>query len=464
LLRLHGTGRILVKRRAGVTRSGHDVLALLTRLPVPGRVKTRLVPAVGAERAAAIHRQLTEQVAEALLPLAATGELELVVFHDGGSPGAMRAWLGPLPRYEPQVGGDLGRRLRAIFEHAFRRGARRCIAVGSDCPALTAEQVRRALAELDRSDVVFGPATDGGYWLVGIGERVAARALPVLFDTIAWGTEQVLGASLARAAVADLSVSLLEELSDIDRPDDLPLWEESLAADTRLGRLSIVIPALDESLRIATTVRAAMAAGAYEVIVVDGGSGDGTKAEASAAGALVIDAPRGRARQMNAGAARAGGEALLFLHADTTVPAASAPRVCEALARRGVVAGAFDFAVPRGGPLERVLTIGARARCRLSGYPYGDQGLFLRARTFRALGGFPDLPVMEDWELVHRLRRLGRIVVLPEAAVTSPRAFHEHGLVLSSAVNVAVIVAYQLGVSAERLAAWRSRLTSRAPV
>jgi hypothetical protein len=272
----------------------------------------------------------------------------------------------------------------------------------------------------------------------------------------------VLAHTVERARRAGLSVGLVEELGDIDRPDDLPDWDRIRAARERVERIVAIVPTYQERESIELAVRALLVGGVDEIVVADGGSTDGTGRKAAAAGARVIDAPRGRASQMNEGARLAKGDALMFIHADTVVPPHAAQLVRATLRDPDVVAGAFDFAVPPGGMLERIVTVGARARCRLTGYPYGDQGLFLRSRTFRALGGFPVLPVMEDWELVHRLRRLGRVAVCREPAVTSARAFRTHGLALASAVNVAVIVAYQLGADPHRLARWRRRLASRA--
>jgi uncharacterized protein len=111
--------------------------------------------------------------------------------------------------------------------------------------------------------------------------------------------------------------------------------------------------------------------------------------------------------------------------------------------------------------LGLVLTAGGRLRCWVSGYPYGDQAMFLRARTFRALGGFPQLPVMEDWELVRRLRRLGKVVVRPESVLSSADSFVDHGLLWSGVVNVATIAGYQLGIAPSRLARWRQRIARR---
>jgi hypothetical protein len=435
---------------------------MLTRLPAPGQTKTRLVPALGAEGAAGLQRLLTEHVALELSALGASGEARVEIWHERGTARWMRGWLGAVPRYRPQAGGDLGARLQAVMEQAFAEGAARCLVVGSDCPGMTADHLRGALAALETADLVLGPATDGGYWLVGLRASAAPRALPALFQAVSWGSAEVLRQTEERAAAAGLAMVRLEPLADIDRPEDLPEWGRRRDVPPSAMRVSVVIPTVEEQKRVGRAIASALAGGAAEVVVADGGSNDATEEVAAQAGAIVVQAPRGRARQLNAGAARATGDVLLFLHADTTLPPGAAPLVRRALGTPGVVAGAFAHRSDGVGALGWLLTTGGRLRCRLSGHPYGDQALFLRRRTFRALGGFPDLPVMEDWELVARLRRLGRVLVLPEEAVTSSASFDDHGLLWSGVITAAVILGYQLGVDPARLAAWRRRIARRA--
>lgn len=227
-------------------------------------------------------------------------------------------------------------------------------------------------------------------------------------------------------------------------------------------RVSVVIPALDEEGCVGAAIRSAVESGAVEVLVADGGSRDATREVAEEAGAIVVEAARGRARQMNAGAARATGEVLLFLHADTVLPPRAAALVRTALEDPGVVAGAFSYHPAASGLLGLALRTGARLRLRITRHPYGDQGLFVRRRTFAEMDGFADLPVMEDWEIVKRLRRLGRVVVLEEPAVTSAKSFVDNGLLRSTIVNAAVIAGYVFGVDPARLAAWRRRVARRA--
>lgn len=434
---------------------------MLTRHADSSRAKTRLQPALGRHATAALHRALAERVAGEVLALGATGEADVEVWHDGGSARRMRAWLGPLPRYRRQPAGDLGGRLLGLFELAFREGARRCVAVGSDCPAMTANHLREALVALEAAEVVVGPATDGGYWLIGIAAEAADQALPWLFRGVRWGSSEVLRQTLEVAEVRDLRVALLPELADVDRPADLQEWFRCRDTPPGAMKISVVIPTLNEQTSVGAAIGSAWRCGAAQVIVADGRSDDETRQVASAAGAEVVEADRGRARQMNAGAARAQGDALLFLHADTLLPARAAALVRHALGRSSVVGGSFRYTAVGAGAWDPILTFGSRLRCTLSGHPYGDQGIFVRARTFRALGGFPDLPVMEDWELVYRLRKLGRVVVLPEPTVTSAASFADHGVVRASLLNLVAIIGYQLGMAPCSLASWRNRIARR---
>jgi rSAM/selenodomain-associated transferase 2 len=220
-------------------------------------------------------------------------------------------------------------------------------------------------------------------------------------------------------------------------------------------RLSVVIPALDESARIAACVAQILTQPSIdEVLVVDGGSSDATAALARSAGARVLAAPRGRARQLNAGAAAARGDTLLFLHADVALPPGAASIIDAILQRKGVVAGAFrTWHVPerRRGRGFRLLLHLADVRSRYSPLPYGDQALFLRAETFAAVGGFPPMDLMEDLEMSRRLGRLGRIAVASQPVTVSGRRFEQAPLYQTLLVNVFPLL-YALGVSPTLLA------------
>lgn len=214
--------------------------------------------------------------------------------------------------------------------------------------------------------------------------------------------------------------------------------------------VSVIIPALDEAARIGSTIDAAFAAGAAEVIVADGGSTDDTSVIARDHGAIVLEGERVRARQLNRGAATATHDALVFVHADTLLPSGACAAIEKALAS-GFDFGGFELAFIEDLPRLRLVARLINARTRLTRQPWGDQAQFVRRDAFVRAGGYPELPIMEDYELARRMRNR---VVLPLRVRTSGRRFMMKGVVRTTATNWRVIVAYHLGVSPERLARW----------
>jgi len=172
----------------------------------------------------------------------------------------------------------------------------------------------------------------------------------------------------------------------------------------------------------------------------------------------VITSERGRARQMNAGAGIARGKLLLFLHADTLLPAGFEAVVRQVLALPRTAAGAFRLRIDGPGAALRLIERGVNTRSERLGLPYGDQAIFLRADLSHRLGGYADLPIMEDLDLVQRLCAMGRIRIARTAVLTSARSWLTHGVLRVWLVNQACIGAYMAGVSVERIAAWRCRV------
>ncbi len=413
-------------------------LILFTRYPEPGRVKTRLIPALGAEGAAGLHRRLT---------MRALRVAESVCF-DGGTEPAMRHWLGDEKLFRPQGEGDLGARMSRSFEESFQEGSPGTVIIGADCPELKSNLLAAAFDQLSTHPVVFGPATDGGYYLAGL-----TRAVPELFRGPAWGTETVLADSLQILARVGLKPLLLDRQDDVDRPEDLPAWSRIAdAEDAGLSRVSVIIPALNEAGQITDAIVSAKQGVPHEIIVADGASADATGALAREAGATVLHSQSGRARQMNAGAARATGNVLLFLHADTRLPQGYAVAVTRTLHQPRVAAGAFRFRIGAEFPGRRLVERATNLRSRWLGMPYGDQALFLRRSLFEEMGGFSDLPIMEDYEFVRRLRRHGRVAIADAEAVTSGRRWLRLGAFRTTLINSIALGGYHLGVSPANLA------------
>ena len=196
-----------------------------------------------------------------------------------------------------------------------------------------------------------------------------------------------------------------------------------------MTRLSVVMPALNEACGINATLQrlAPWRARGVEVIVVDGDSQDGTARAAAAGASRVLVGPRGRARQMNAGAAVAQGQTLLFLHADTQLPAGADTLIEQALLGARVW-GRFDVRIEGSSPMLRVVAALMNLRSRCSGIATGDQAIFVRADVFRQLGGYADQPLMEDIELSRRLLAVSRPACLRQRAVTSGRRWQTHGV------------------------------------
>lgn len=423
----------------------------MLKYPRPGAVKTRLIPALGEARACELYRDLVRHTLAEVERFAARGGVAIEA-RVAGAPdeAAVRAWLGGAMTIRHQGEGDLGQRMERAVHAAFAEADAPVVVIGGDCPQLAAGHLAEAFAGLARADAVIGPAADGGYYLIGLRRR-----LPSLFHGIRWGGQEVLAQTLAAARALSVDVVQLEPLRDVDEAGDLVAWAELPAVQAAgRGRVSVVIPACNEAPELPRTLDAARCGEPHEIIVVDGGSTDATREIARARDAIVLTAPAYRATQMNRGAAIATGEWLLFLHADTLLPADYAHHVRETLAPPGVVAGAFEFAIADDFPSRRWIERATNFRARRWQSPYGDQALFLRRETFRQAGGFPELPIMEDYELVHRLRARGKISIAPAAALTSGRRWRDLGAVRTTLLNGAIILAYRLGVPPARLAGW----------
>ncbi|WP_310416099.1 TIGR04282 family arsenosugar biosynthesis glycosyltransferase [Chamaesiphon sp. OTE_8_metabat_110] len=196
-----------------------DRLIIFTRYPEPGKAKTRLIPALGDVAAADLHRQMTEQTLAQVKLLQQSHPVSVEVWFAGGSRDRMQTWLGAL-QYQPQPQGDLGSRMAQAFQVGFDRGVKASVIIGTDCPELTAALLAAAFQALQQTDLVLGPATDGGYYLIGL-----RRSVPELFESIAWSTDRVFQQTVDIASNLNLSLSCLPMLADVDRPEDLPVWD-----------------------------------------------------------------------------------------------------------------------------------------------------------------------------------------------------------------------------------------------
>ena len=218
-------------------------------------------------------------------------------------------------------------------------------------------------------------------------------------------------------------------------------------------QLSIIIPVLNEGAIAGDYLSQFADDDRVEVLIVDGGSQDQTVAICHQFPVQVLASPiAGRAQQMNFGAKHAQGEILLFLHLDSRLPPNFLTLITQTLADPTVIAGAFPLAIALPGWRYRWLEKAILWRSQIWQLPYGDQGLFLRQKHFQPLGGFADLPLMEDYELVQRLKRLGQVAIASAAVTTSGRRWQKLGLVKTTLINQAIILGYRLGIDPQTLA------------
>ena len=425
-------------------RSKQDRIIIFSRYPVPGEVKTRLIPAIDRTGAADLHRRLTEKTLATALSFSADRGAEVEVYYEGGSEPQIRRWLGPDITCVRQRSGDLGQRMRIAMEKAFQQGARRAVIVGADIPDIKPKHFKQAFEVLEEQDLVLGPSTDGGYWLIGSNRPVD------IFENISWGAETVIKETITKADRQRLKFKLLEPLTDIDTLEDLKKWRPDMME--RRPYISVIIPALNEAANIVRTIRAAET-GEAEIIVADGGSSDQTAALASQAGARVIESAKGRAIQQNCGAKRASGSILLFLHADTILPEDYLNLVFEMMMDKRIVLGAFSFKTDLNSRLMKGIEFLTNFRARKLNLPYGDQALFLKKSTFEETGGFPETSIAEDYYLVRRLTRRGRLGIVPASVVTSARRWQSRGLIYNAVINQIMALGFIFRVPPDKLAA-----------
>ena len=215
--------------------------------------------------------------------------------------------------------------------------------------------------------------------------------------------------------------------------------------------ISVIIPTLDEESCLGETLQCLSAENPHEIVVVDGGSSDSTCRIASSGGCSLLQGVRGRAAQMNLGAAHATGDALLFLHADCSLQPGALSAAARVLAR-GVAAGCFRMTVTASGLLYRVIDACATMRVRATGIIYGDQGMFVARERFLRLGGFPEVRLMEDVLMSLKLRKQGQVVVVPSRIFVSPRRWQRQGIVRQTLRNWTLTALAAAGVHPDRLA------------
>lgn len=423
--------------------SGLKRFVVFGRYPLPGLSKTRLIPALGRYGAADLQRRITETTVNKVRELGKTEQIDIHFCFEGANEFKLKRWLGKKISYSRQEDSDLGTRMRAAFEHSFDAGCHQVFLLGTDVPGFGEEHLRQALGALEHYDIVLGPSTDGGYWLIGCKRPID------LFNGIAWGEKKVREQTLSLARSLGMTVFELAPLTDIDTISDLIEWDRN-EAEFR-PYISVIIPTLNEAEHIEKAIGNAFR-DEVEIIVVDGGSSDKTVNLAEKAGVAVIHARKGRAAQQNRGASMSGGRVLLFLHADTILPEGYVDHVYNALMDPFLWLGAFRFKTDLRSLRMQIIESAANFRSSHLNLPYGDQAFFMRRNIFEEMGGFPDVSIAEDLSLARQIAKKGKVVTLQVPVITSARKWRSLGTFRFSLINLVIAAGFCLGVSPNRLA------------
>lgn len=458
-----------------------NIVILFTRIPVAGKTKTRLMPFLKAEECVALHYAfMADEVAEICK---SADKLEVCYFEDESATDDdcddFRSFLMeevtiPFCTF-PQRGSDVFERMSLAFRDSFemekngRQGKR--ILIGCDLPSITEVTFDRAFDDLDDSDVVLVPTQDGGYCLVGMSDYE-----PGVFHVTGDGAADVLSKTLLQCKKAFLNVSFGQLQSDVDMPEDLyELWlnrgalpEDSLtlsflnnfdSSRFELAGLcgetvSVIVPVYNEMSTIEAFVeRLDDIAKQAEIIFADGGSTDGTSEfieKHLPKNAKLLRTAKGRAHQMNEAANAASGEFLMFLHADCVPPKNLVDEVRKTLHKTNW--GCFGVKFDDKDPLMLICRIISNNRIHDRKVVFGDQGIFIKRELFFEIGGFPELPIMEDYQLSLTLKDKGEKIGVAKGLIeTSSRRYHEGGKLAVMWKMNRLRKAYRDGVSIEEI-------------
>ena len=388
-----------------------NAYVIFTREPVAGSTKTRLMPYYTAEQCAELHRCFLRDLA---CEMKGRG-FDIVVSYTGGEPLFLKETFGRKACYIEQRGDDLGMKMENAFRDMFAMGYERVVLTGSDIPELESETIVTAFAMLSSCDIVIGPTTDGGYYLLGMKEPHHEA-----FGVKTYGGTTVFEETVNSIRETGAEISIVDEYNDIDTKEDLADLRRRIAEDAGLRRshtarfifdrlkVSVIIPTYNEE----TTASAmkeqmdTLTAGRddTEIIFVDGGSTDRT---VSIIGNdyTVLSCSKGRAGQMNLGAMKSSGDVLFFLHCDSVLPEDFIDEIKHCMRKH--LFGCFGVKFSSRNVFMFTNRIISNHRALIRGLPFGDQGIFIDRELFFEMGMFPEVPLMEDYEFSMRLRRYG---------------------------------------------------------
>lgn len=401
---------------------------VFTRVPLPGKTKTRMMPVLSGKECARLHTCFLQDICEACRICRADVYVNYTP-EDRQKTGILRGIFGRDAAYFPQRGDTLGQRMYHAIEKVLEKGYKSCILIGTDVPELRAEHMIRAFDVLAEHDIVFGKTKDGGYYLIGM-----KKPWKEAFGLEQYGVSTVFEETLRRLQRQGISIGYTAELQDMDTPADLQDYRVRMRSDvflkeSRTGKylasnssISIIVPVYNEEKTIEHLQdQLRELKDRCEIIFVDGGSTDHTLDKISEEFILLHDR-KSRAAQMNAGAKASHGDILFFLHCDSELPAHPLAQIREVM--RDYQAGCFGIAFHSRNFFMFTCRVISNHRVKDRKVMFGDQGIFIERKLFFDVGMFPEIPIMEDYQFSLTLKEKGiRLGMTRKRIYTSDRRF-----------------------------------------
>jgi rSAM/selenodomain-associated transferase 2/rSAM/selenodomain-associated transferase 1 len=429
-----------------------QALIYFTKEPINGKVKTRLAKSIGESEAKHIYELMLEQ----LLSTQIKETIDTFVF--------VQAFTDKYQQYFQgfntllQKGDDIAQKMTHAFTTLFNKGYEKVILVGADIPLLDAKIIHEAFDALQNHSVCINKSEDGGYYLIGFcKEDFQPRIFQIDFSASVF--EQTL------QVLKPLHVKVGKELFDIDEIKDLRKFA-ALQRQTKFGlytenllatfpKISVVIPVYFEKKTLPKTLeslRKNAKTKSYEVIICDTPKAT-TIHDIDTTNCLTCKASKaGRAYQLNSGANIARGEILLFLHADTLLPKDWDEHIISLHVKEKNLAGAFGLGIQSPNLLLKIILFFANIRIFFTHTPYGDQGQFFASLLFHEIGGYDNIPLMEDIAIINKIKGKNiKINILKQKILTSARRYKNEGILYTSLRNRTLSTLYFFGVSAEKL-------------
>ncbi|MEL3904200.1 MAG: TIGR04283 family arsenosugar biosynthesis glycosyltransferase [Treponemataceae bacterium] len=402
-----------------------DAIIIFTRVPIPHKTKTRLMPVYTPEECAALHSAFLRDIYTAAKK---TNKTIFVFYTPDDAVQLLAECLGTWENFFVQEGADLGARMLHAIQTVLQRGFSSCVLIGSDIPEMSAEIVQLAFSALDKSDIVLCPVSDGGYCLIGM-KKIIREA----FDIPQYGTATVLENTVRALKEVNYTVSVLPVLHDIDTLQDMLDLMTRLKQDPSIPcthtrkylnahkKISVIIPIYNEAEQIIKLQHELKKLSDCEIIFADGGSTDNTLSLIEKQ-YTVIQTKKGRAFQMNEGARQSSGAILFFLHADSMLPRNAAEKIRTSVQRYRF--GCFRISFTTRNLFFTVCAFMSNVRARVLKIPFGDQGIFVERNVFFESGGFPELPIMEDYQFSRNMKRKKeKLGVAKATIITSARRY-----------------------------------------